>query len=303
MASAALASAALALFAPSIGLEASTGHFGNWQGVFTQKNACGRAMVFSLAACLAQGRINAIRFVCMILFLSVLLMSGSRGAWIIGAALLLCHVAFRGLMRFAPSSRPLLISGALALGGSGIVVAWTLLPSMVLLLGRDVTLSGRTAIWRQVWSAILKHPVAGYGFAAFWQGMRGESYNVILALRFVIFHAHNGFLEIWLELGATGLLFFLLSYVRAWQKLWPVLRSPHMARSSWMFYVLILIAVYDVEENSLLTFNGLFWVLYVATLVNIEILRAECNRDLYFNGQFSSCAIDISERSAAVCKA
>jgi len=154
-------------------------------------------------------------------------------------------------------------------------------PLIAELLGRDSTLSGRTAIWEQVWVAILKHPILGYGYAAFWQGMKGESYNVILALRFVIFHAHNGFLEIWLELGAVGLLLFFLSYVRAWRKLWPILRSGMMGSAFWMVFVLLLLGAYDLDESTLLTFNGLFWVLYVTAIVDVEIIALEqqCKRN------------------------
>jgi len=278
---AALASVALALFAPNIGLEASKGHFDNWQGVFTQKNACGRAMVFAIAAVLAYGRMNILRSMCLVLFLFVLIMSGSRGAWLISGILLICYIGLRGLMRFTSSVRKLLLFAAIAVAAFIVLAAWSYFPLLASLMGRDATLSGRTEIWQQVWSAILKHPVLGYGFAAFWQGMKGESYNVILALRFVIFHAHNGFLEIWLELGAIGLLLFLFSYVRAWRKLWILLRSPYIGQVSWMLFVLILVVLYDIEENSLLTFNGLFWVLYVAALANLEILAAEYKLHLH----------------------
>ena len=35
------------------------------------------------------------------------------------------------------------------------------------------------------------------------------------------------------------------------------------------------ILVYNLDENTLLTFNGLPWVLYVSVLANIELIRAE----------------------------
>lgn len=49
----ALGSIVLALCVPKIGLDASPGHHLDWQGVFTQKNACGRAMVLATAGLLA----------------------------------------------------------------------------------------------------------------------------------------------------------------------------------------------------------------------------------------------------------
>ena len=91
-------------------------------------------------------------------------------------------------------------------------------------------------------------------------------------MRFIVFHAHNGFLEIWLELGFLGLALFALSYVRAWRKLWPVLGSGDIDRGIWMVFVLVLIALYDLDEITLSIYNGLFWVVYVATLAKIELL-------------------------------
>jgi O-antigen ligase len=271
----AFASVSLAVFFPSIGLEASTGHFGNWQGVFTQKNACGRAMVFATAALLSLRGALVGRLACFCLFLFVLVMSGSRGAWMIEAAVLICYLLLRGIERFRPSSRTLLLFGSILLSVITALAAVLYFPLIAELVGRDSTLTGRTAIWQQVFGAIMKHPILGYGFAAFWQGMKGESYNVILALRFVIFHAHNGFLEIWLELGAVGLALFSMSYMRAWRQLWSILCSERMSSAYWMVFVLLLVVAYDMDENTLITFNGLFWVLYVSVIANIEIMALE----------------------------
>jgi len=276
----AVATVILAVFMPSIGLEASRGHFGNWQGVFTQKNACGRAMVFSTAALLSGWRMSVARLTCFLLFLLVLIMSGSRGAWVIEGLLFACYGMLRICERFDSASRTLLLLGSMIAAAMTATAAWIYFPLIADILGRDPTLSGRTAIWQQVWAAILKHPLLGYGFSAFWQGMKGESYNVIVALRFVIFHAHNGFLEIWLELGAVGLALFSLSFLRAWRRLYSILRSGMIGRAFWMVFVLFLLMAYDLDENTLLTFNGLYWVLYVSVIVNIEIMAFEqaCTR-------------------------
>lgn len=98
---------------------------------------------------------------------------------------------------------------------------------------------------------------------------------MMAAVRFMVFHAHNGFLEIWLELGAAGLVLFALSYLRAWRRIWPVLRAGEVDRVTWMVFVLALIFFYDLDENTLLIYNGLFWVLYMAALANVEFLAVE----------------------------
>jgi hypothetical protein len=68
---------------------------------------------------------------------------------------------------------------------------------------------------------------------------------------------------------------FALSYARAWRRLWPVLRAGEVDRVMWMVFVLALILLYDLDENTLLIYNGLFWVLYVAALANVEFLAVE----------------------------
>ena len=268
-------SAVLALGFPSIGLDASTGHGGDWQGVFTQKNACGRAMVFALASVLASARISTARALLLLLFTAELILSGSRGAWLLGAFLIVVLWMFRASCRLDRATRTALFAfaGVLAMGIA--VAAWLEFSDLAALLGRDPTLTGRTAIWHQVWLSILDRPTLGYGFSAFWRGAQGASFGVVVALKFVLFHAHNGFLEIWLELGAAGLLLFTLSFVRGAILLWPELRAGRFAEAAWPLAMLLLVALYDIDENTLLSFNGLFWVLYTAALVRIERLAAE----------------------------
>jgi exopolysaccharide production protein ExoQ len=267
----ALASAALALACPSLGLDASTGHGGNWQGVFTQKNACGRAMVFASAAVLAQGSLTLRRILSLLLFTAVLLMSGSRGAW--GIDLLLFGVlgALWCVCRFKRLQRLPLVALASGAALSVGALAKLYFASLATMVGRDATLTGRTAIWEQVWIAIWKRPWLGYGFSAFWRGTKGASFEVVVALKFVLFHAHNGFLEIWLELGLAGLFLFALSYRKACAGLWPRIQGGSYEAAAWPLAVLVLIAAYDFDENTLLSFNGLFWVLYAQAVAVVEL--------------------------------
>jgi len=268
-------SAVLALGFPVIGLDASTGHGGDWQGAFTQKNACGRAMVFALASVLASGQFSLGRSLLFLLFTAELVLSGSRGAWVLGAVLAAALLLFKASCRFDRGTRTAFFAGAALVGSCFLVFVALDFASLAPLLGRDATLTGRTAIWHEVWLSILHRPALGYGFSAFWRGAQGASWDVVVALRFVLFHAHNGFLEIWLELGAVGLLLFALGFARAAFLLWPELRAGHFREAAWPLSTLLLVAAYDIDENTLLSFNGLFWVLYSAALTHIELLAAD----------------------------
>ncbi len=269
----ALATIAIVVLNPAIGLDHTPGHETDWQGVFTQKNACGRIMVLATAAILfapTKTVLRPTRLAALALFLFVLIMSGSRGAWMIEAALLLLWLLLVLARRTRQRIRLVLAIAAplasLALGAGLILGSHRLAP----LLSRDLTLTGRTAIWAQVAHFILLRPLCGYGYDAFWRGMQGPSFQIAAAVHFIVAHAHNGFLEIALELGAAGLLLFLLSWLRGWLALWPLWQHGSIDRIAWPLAILLLIALYDLDENTLLIYNGLFWILYVSTLVTIE---------------------------------
>lgn len=271
----ALGTVVMALAFPKLGLDASAGHHANWQGVFTQKNACGRVMVLATAVLLAEWKTSWRRTAGAGLFLLVMWMSGSRSAWLVEGALLGLWGALVLVKRVDARARVIAgiaaVVAAIAAGCAG----WLFFPAVAHWMGRDATLSGRTLIWKQVWVFIWQRPWLGWGYDAFWRGTQGEAFRVVAAVRFMVFHAHNGFLEIWLELGTAGLVLFALSYLRAWRRMWPALRAGEVDRVMWMVFVLAPIFFYDLDENTLLIYNGLFWVLYIAALANVEFLAVE----------------------------
>lgn len=267
----AVATIALVVFIPSLVLDHTPGHASDWQGVFTQKNACGRIMVLATALILFSGRLTLRRIAALALFLFVLVMSGSRGAWMIEAAVILFWLLLLLARRASARARTAIAAAVPIAVLASAAAAWLAFPFLARALGRDATLSGRTAIWTQVLHFIEQRPLAGYGYDAFWRGRTGPSFQIDAAVHFIVEHAHNGFLEIGLELGILGLALFLFSWIHAWVRLWPLWRSGDTARIAFPIAVLVLIALYGLDENTLLIYNGLFWVLYVAALTTIEL--------------------------------
>ncbi|MFT4112198.1 O-antigen ligase family protein [Silvibacterium sp.] len=271
----ALATIVMVALAPGMALDRSTGHATDWQGVFTSKNACGRIMVLATAVVLGEDRGFLRSLPAMLLFLFVMAMSGSRGAWVVEALTLAVYAIVRWMLATTPRSRILLgmILGTTAAVAAGVLALhWR---DGMALLGRDSTLSGRTQIWAQVWPFVREHPLLGWGYAGFWRGLQGEAFRVVAAVRFIVYHAHNGFLEIALELGTVGLAIFLCSYARAWLILGSRIQRADGRRQIWFLLLLLLVGLYDLDENTLLIYNGLFWVIYVTVLSDLELLRCE----------------------------
>jgi exopolysaccharide production protein ExoQ len=88
-------------------------------------------------------------------------------------------------------------------------------PDVVLeLLGKDPTLTGRTELWEYVTGFISERPVLGWGLTAFWSTANPLADEVSSALGWTVPEAHNGLLEMLLEVGVVGTGFFLFLWAR-----------------------------------------------------------------------------------------
>ena len=96
--------------------------------------------------------------------------------------------------------------GAILLGVAGQAVA-DLTGGMLSAVGRDATLTGRTELWAAV-LAMARNPLLGAGFEAFWLGPR--LITLWQQFDFGPTQAHNGYIEMYLNLGALGLILFAL---------------------------------------------------------------------------------------------
>ena len=74
-------------------------------------------------------------------------------------------------------------------------------------VGRDPTLTGRTVIWSSVLS-MHTNPLFGVGYESFWLGPRLQWFGRLVARH--INEAHNGYLEVYLNLGIIGVVLWLV---------------------------------------------------------------------------------------------
>jgi O-antigen ligase len=76
------------------------------------------------------------------------------------------------------------------------------------LVDRDITMSGRTELWTAILQTKFNH-LLGTGYSVFWTGDRMRT--IIEQFIFVPKQAHNGFLEVYINLGLAGLTILLSS--------------------------------------------------------------------------------------------
>lgn len=116
--------------------------------------------------------------------------------------------------------------------------------TMVQSLGRDASLTGRTAIWQSVLS-LHTNPLVGTGFESFWLGYRLE--RVWDMTEKGIQEAHNGYLEIYINLGWIGVILLAGLIVTGYRNAIAIFRQdPHAGRIRVAFVTAVVI--YSLTE-------------------------------------------------------
>jgi exopolysaccharide production protein ExoQ len=132
-------------------------------------------------------------------------------------------------------------------------------------LGRDPTLTGRTDIW-DVLLEVPINPVVGTGFESFWLGKRLEhlwAFPIVYGIN----EAHNGYLEMFLNLGWIGVAFLA---VLLWTGYKHVLRSiernPEAGRLRLGYFVIAV--VYNFTEAGIRSLD-LVWIAFLLATIAV----------------------------------
>lgn len=234
-----------------------------WRGVFVQKNILGNvallgSLVFTWQV-FVEKRLKGLWLTSLFLALFLLYKSDSRTTQVVLLALL-SWIGTLWLARRVRRVWPAVLAGLILVVGSIGVTLLSNLEAISTLTGRDLTLTGRVPLWEIVWSYIQERPLLGYGFGSFWLA---ETYGLsVSALAgWEVPHSHNGFLDLWLELGVVGLalgVFLLLTSLVFWFRAY--LKTGLLEALFWAtmggFFIL-----YNFSESGFLKTNNVLWLL------------------------------------------
>ncbi|MFC1660016.1 O-antigen ligase family protein [Gemmatimonadota bacterium] len=248
---------------------------GPWRGVFRQKNQLGLAallggLLFGIIAWRGPGR-RRLAALGAVVSIGLLIGSQSVTSLLVMASLWVLLPAAVAVRRSRRKAVALLV--ALCAVWSGLLIVMGQREAILFSLGRDVTLTGRTQIWTAVWEQIQERPVLGYGYRAFWRPLAGPddvvgapTERVLAAVGWETPHSHNGFLDLWVDLGLVGLVFFLGAYLVGLSRAWRRLLERSDAPGLWHLAFLITLALRNLTETSFYN-NALVWALMVAAMV------------------------------------
>lgn len=270
-----LAGVAASIAAGVAGLDFAYMADGAVRGIFYHKNGLGSraALLFAVALVLMlTGERPLVALAGMAVAATALVLARSGTALVVtGAALGACFLlSLRG--------RPLAVGLRLALAAAVLLLA---VAAMVLfridpvrelleLLGKDVTLTGRTFLWDAGLTQVRLRPLLGLGFDAFWGSVIDTRTLLVLnEMGHGIMHFHNTFLEIAVQLGALGLLasiVMLVAYTRAALRYLVDLPGP---AGIWPILFLVITAVMMLVEYDLFVRHNLAHIVFVALAVGM----------------------------------
>jgi O-antigen ligase len=139
------------------------------------------------------------------------------------------------------------------------------------LIGKSSDLSGRTEIWEFAASMVERRPWLGYGYKVFWLGSDAPAAAFWKASSNFVPHAHNGFLELALDLGLIGLSLSLAAVIGLAVKIGRLLRHYPDICLFWVVGFISFDLVVNVGEVRLWEPNELHTLLFVYVVVRTNV--------------------------------
>ncbi|MBC1239399.1 O-antigen ligase [Nostoc sp. 2RC] len=262
---------------PSYGITMINDEF-SWKGLSAHKQYLGRIMLQGAILFLLLANTNKkfrwIMWLGCSLTVVLIVLSKSKTAWVGLAISLLILPTFTIAKLFHKSRAIIYLIVVLSLGSLAILAfdnqqsinsAWETI--IVDVLNKSPDLNGRVPVWNLAIESGLKRPWLGYGYQAFWETSEGAAIRNVTWARNTLsgnFHSHNGYIELFLQLGFIGLLLFSINFFTLLVRLMNLIFSTRSITSFWMLEYVILMFLFNYTD--LLTFISphTLWSVYIA---------------------------------------
>lgn len=283
----AIVSATLALAVPELGQMQVFLHKGDWKGIYQQKNTFGRNMALlstvSLFSVLFSGP-RALGTVGLLIGLATLMLSGSR------TAMAVCAIGIASVLFLYLRRQPWVIAGIAIVATAAVAIAalqaivegnplLQVEGEQLSLLQSQVSFTGRFGLWQFAWEAVVKRPWLGYGYDGFWR-VKSLGGEVVLEESWAASDAHNGYLDVVLQVGTVGLAIFLLLYSvflrLAVRRLRPV-RASYDDLFAGLILFIFLFA--NLTESYLLKATSIYQLLFAFSLAQLAKVRTASAED------------------------
>lgn len=157
-------------------------------------------------------------------------------------------------------------------------IAFDVKDTVIAMLGRRPDLTTRVPMWEDLLTMV-KNPLVGFGYESFWLGLRQQ---VVFERWGLSNNAHNGYLQMYLDLGYIGLLFvvaWILSGLRNVARELIIDYPVAVLR----FCFIVVVCLYNFTEA---TFNGVsnIWIIFLLGIMDVFSRQKSTNKFKNFEG-------------------
>ena len=246
-----------------------------WTGIVSHKNGLGRMAVLGVLTHLQLIKLRP-RFRMwhgVLAAANVALVAGSRSTTAAVATMSL--VALLVIYRTFRARRTLfgaVLVGLTTAGVVGTLAAMDRFAALTEMLGKDVTLTGRTTLWADSLRAVAERPLFGHGYDGFWGGWWSPNHELWLRNPWEPPHSHNAMLEMLLAGGIVGLVLLVVITGRALGRAVRYLRDVPGYTGMWPLAYLSYVILISLTERGIVN-RSVFWTLFTVTVVAVGMHR------------------------------
>jgi O-antigen ligase len=255
------------------------GQFEMWVGVTTHKNSLGQlacmSAFFFTWILLSRYFKRLWIFDIPLLLMSLWLLMGSRtatsrtslGVYFIGLGILIMLLLLKKNVAVTRVTVTVTVWG-LFIGNFLVQYLYSreLIQLMAAMIGEDPTLTGRTLLWDELMKIAAQHRYFGSGYGGFWIGNIGN--NLWEIFQWNPGQAHNGYLDVYIDLGIVGLVFLTGLIINVYRNVLINLRYDS-DYGRYRLALLAMILIYNITESSFIKPTSLLWFLFLMISINI----------------------------------
>lgn len=249
-------------------------HYKDWQGLANNKNSLGEKSLIStviwIYALSKDKSVKAKLFSFFMLMVSLFLLIGAYSITSISAFLFLILVWF--LFAVDKLFKPLGLRRTITIlflifAGSITVLAFLyareIIASILALVGKNLTLTGRTDLWADIMVEVKKHLLIGCGYKAFWITDSPKILEVYETYIWLPRQSHNGFLDVLNETGLIGLFSFLAIIIN-----YIVTLVKNKEKTFWIWFI-VLALIENFTESVLFTAGGIVTLMFLYAYLSL----------------------------------
>lgn len=273
----AIGSLILVIVMPEAGIHVNDDHAGAWRGLFVHKNFTGRVMLLTLAVLIAAWFAGGVNRMALVLLIAVTLLmalaSQSKTTYVSMLAMVFAAIAVR-VVRGAPLRSALATLSVLTVGWLLSVLIYSSYENILLALGRDATLTGRTELWAFVLRQLSGNWLLGFGYDAFWASDvgPGSRYKVDWGID----HAHNAWIEQVLNTGIFGAFLMLgICLVALYRAVILARYYPNVGPALLVSMVMFSLLTAGMSEPVFLEKHSITWIMIVLVVGCARALTAK----------------------------